>query len=392
MRGKSMERQKNNSTNKDSYIDWSSVKKTLEEQKERVGILMQLLNIKDKAQQIEALELKAANPSFWDDQEKAKNIMSDLDSLKSEYEQWLYLDKSIGELSELYTLASQEDDISLFDDIKQSVDGFEKDLLVLELKTKLGGIHDKSDAIVSIHSGAGGTESCDWVAMLARMYSRWAEKRNYAVEVVYSLDGEEAGLKNITMIIRGRVKTAPSYIYGLLCSEIGVHRLVRISPFDSNKRRHTTFACVDVIPEIEDAVDIVIEDKDIRIDTYRASGAGGQHVNTTDSAVRITHIPTGIISQSQNDRSQIKNRVTALKLLKARLYELEIEKQRQSFEKHYNDKGAIEGGNQIRSYIFMPYQLVKDHRTDYETAQINSVMDGDLEGFISAYLTHKNKK
>ncbi|MDR2860779.1 MAG: peptide chain release factor 2, partial [Elusimicrobiota bacterium] len=247
---------------------------------------------------------------------------------------------------------------------------------------------DKNNAILSIHSGAGGTESCDWAQMLTRLYSRWAESKGFDMETVDSLDGDEAGIKSITMIVKGE------YAYGFLQSEIGVHRLVRISPFDSNKRRHTSFASVDVIPEVSEAVDIVIEEKDIRIDTYRASGAGGQHINKTDSAVRITHFPTGIIVQSQNDRSQIKNRATAMKLLMARLYEFEREKKRASFEKHYNEKGAIEWGSQIRSYVFMPYQMVKDHRTNYESSQVNLVMDGDIDKFIEQYLTWKlsNKK
>jgi peptide chain release factor 2 len=218
------------------------------------------------------------------------------------------------------------------------------------------------------------------------MYSKWAEDKSFETEVVDSLNGDGAGIKNITMIIRGE------YAYGFLQSEMGVHRLVRISPFDSNKRRHTSFSSVDVIPEVEDSIDIIIEDKDIRIDTYRASGAGGQHINKTDSAVRITHLETEITVQSQNDRSQIKNRVTAMKLLKARLYELEREKQRVSYEKHYNEKGAIEWGSQIRSYVFMPYQLVKDHRTGYETSRVDLVMNGDIDNFISAYLSWKLEK
>jgi peptide chain release factor 2 len=223
--------------------------------------------------------------------------------------------------------------------------------------------------------------------MLTRMYSKWAYNKNFTVEVISNFSCYETGIKSISMLIKGK------YAYGFLKSEIGVHRLVRISPFDSNKRRHTSFCSVDVIPEIDDNIDINVEDKDIRIDTYRASGAGGQHVNKTDSAVRITHIITGIVVQSQNDRSQTKNKETAMKLLKSKLYEFEIEKKRSFNEKHYDEKGFIEWGNQIRSYVFMPYQLVKDHRTGYKTSKINFVMDGDIDGFINSYLLFKlNKK
>lgn len=314
--------------------------------------------------------------------------MSVLDGLKNLCKLWHDMDRQVKDLIDLKELGESENDETLLKDVDEGSKKLEKTLSAFETKTKLGGEHDKNNAIVSIHSGAGGTESCDWAEMLFRMYSRWAEDKGFEIEVVDSLDGDEAGLKSLTMIIKGE------YAYGFLQSEIGVHRLVRISPFDSNKRRHTSFSSVDVIPEVDDDINITVEDKDIRIDTYRASGAGGQHINKTDSAVRITHLSTGIIVQSQNDRSQIKNRATAMKLLKAKLYELEREKQRASYEKHYSEKGAIEWGSQIRSYVFMPYQLVKDARTGYETSQVASVMDGDIDGFISAYLNWKlgNKK
>jgi peptide chain release factor 2 len=312
--------------------------------------------------------------------------MSELDSLKSLNNSWESIKNQVQDLIDLKELAVIENDGSTLSEIEISAKKVEKELSAFETKTKLGNQHDKNNAIMSIHAGAGGTESCDWAQMLVRMYSRWAEDKGFDIEAVDSLDGDEAGIKSITMIIKG------GYAYGFLQSEVGVHRLVRVSPFDSNKRRHTSFSSVDVIPEVDDNINIIIEDKDIRIDTYRASGAGGQHINKTDSAVRITHIPTGIIVQSQNDRSQIKNRATAMKLLKAKLYELEQEKQRASYEKHYNEKGAIEWGSQIRSYVFMPYQLVKDHRTGYETSQVNSVMDGDIDGFIDEYLSWKLEK
>jgi peptide chain release factor 2 len=312
--------------------------------------------------------------------------MTELDSLKNVCRLWHDMSREVEDLIDLNRLAVDENDEKFLKDIEKSSKKLEKGLSGFETRIKLDGEHDKNSAIVSIHAGAGGTESCDWAQILARMYSRWAENKGFEAEVVDSLEGDGVGIRNMTMIIRGE------YVYGFLQSEIGVHRLVRISPFDSNKRRHTSFSSVDVIPEVEDSIDIVIEDKDIRIDTYRASGAGGQHINKTDSAVRITHLATEITVQSQNDRSQMKNRTTAMKLLKARLYELEQEKQRASYEKHYNEKGAIEWGNQIRSYVFMPYQLAKDHRTGYETSQVDLVMDGDIDDFIGAYLSWKLEK
>ena len=333
--------------------------------------------------QIKELEEEITKPGFWDDQNNAKKVMSKLDGLKNTVNLWKDMDKQVNDLIELKDLADAENDESFLKDVSEGSDKLEKILKAFETKTKLGGEHDINNAILSIHAGAGGTESCDWAQMLVRLYSRWAEDKGFETEVVDSLDGDEAGIKSLTMIVKGE------YSYGFLQSEIGVHRLVRVSPFDSNKRRHTSFASVDVIPEVEDDINIVVDDKDIRIDTYRASGAGGQHINKTDSAVRITHSATGIIVQSQNDRSQIKNRATAMKLLKAKLYELEQEKQRASYEKHYNEKGAIEWGSQIRSYVFMPYQMVKDTRTGYETSQVAAVMDGDIDGFIDSFLNWK---
>lgn len=314
--------------------------------------------------------------------------MSKLDDLKNIVNSWKNLDERVNGLLEIQELLNQESDESLLNELEQDKIKLAKDVENIETKTKLSGKHDRNNAIVSIHAGAGGTESCDWAQMLVRMYSRWAENKGFNFNTVDILDGDEAGIKSITFMINGE------YAYGLLQAEIGVHRLVRISPFDANKRRHTSFASVDVIPEVDDDIDIVIDDKDIRIDTYRSTGAGGQHVNTTDSAVRITHLPTNIVVQSQTERSQIKNKATAMKLLKAKLYEYEQEKLRQSYEKHYDEKGLIAWGSQIRSYVFMPYQLVKDHRTEYETSQVDKVMDGDIDSFISQYLDWKleNKK
>ena len=326
-------------------------------------------------------EITAAD--FWNDQNNAKKVMSKLDGLKETVNSWKDLNERINNLIEIEELLQQEQDESLSKELEQDKLKLTKDVESIETKTKLSGKHDKNNAIVSIHAGAGGTESCDWAQMLVRMYSRWAENKGFSFNTVDILDGDEAGIKSITFMING------PFAYGLLQSEIGVHRLVRISPFDANKRRHTSFASVDVIPEVDDDIDIVIDEKDLRIDTYRSTGAGGQHVNTTDSAVRITHLPTNIVVQSQTERSQIKNKATAMKLLKAKLYEFEQEKLRQSYEKHYDEKGLIAWGSQIRSYVFMPYQLVKDHRTEYETSQVDKVMDGDIDAFISQYLNWK---
>ncbi len=309
--------------------------------------------------------------------------MSKLDGLKESVNSWEDLNGRINNLIEIEELLQQEEDESLSKEFEQDKLKLIRDVETIEIKTKLSGKHDKNNAIVSIHAGAGGTESCDWAQMLVRMYSRWAENKGFSFNTIDILDGDEAGIKSITFMING------PFAYGLLQSEIGVHRLVRISPFDANKRRHTSFASVDVIPEVDDDIDIVIDEKDLRIDTYRSTGAGGQHVNTTDSAVRITHLPTNIVVQSQTERSQIKNKATAMKLLKAKLYEFEQEKLRQSYEKHYDEKGLIAWGSQIRSYVFMPYQLVKDHRTEYETSQVDKVMDGDIDSFIATYLTWK---
>lgn len=253
----------------------------------------------------------------------------------------------------------------------------------LEFKSMLSDPADKSSAILSINSGAGGTEACDWANMLLRMYSKWADKKGYKIQTLDMLPGEEAGIKNVTTIIRG------SFVYGYLKAENGVHRLVRISPFDANKRRHTSFASVDVIPEISDDIKVEISENDLRVDTYRASGRGGQHVNVTDSAVRITHIPTGIVVQCQNERSQHKNKTMAMKVLKARLYEVERKKKFDELAKHYVEKQKIEWGSQIRSYVMHPYSMVKDHRTNLQTSNVQAVMDGDIDEFIEAYLKSK---
>jgi len=318
---------------------------------------------------------------FWDNSERSTKVVKELKGLKFSVEPWETASKKLQELKEL-TGILQSQDAGLISEVALSVDLLSRGIEELEFKTLLDGRFDPAGAILSINAGAGGTESCDWVSMIFRMYTRFAEKHGYTVKTTDILFGEEAGIKNVTAIIEGE------YAYGYLKAERGVHRLVRISPFDSNKRRHTSFASVDVIPEIEEDVDIKVEDSDLRIDVYRSKGAGGQSVNTTDSAVRITHIPSGIVAQCQNERSQHQNKQMALKILKARLYEFEREKKEKELEKQYGaeQKKKIEFGSQIRSYVMHPYSMVKDHRTDFETGDVASVMDGDLDKFIEAYL------
>jgi len=317
---------------------------------------------------------------FWDDGENSTKVVKQLKSLKSAVEPWEAAFKKYQESQELAVILNPEDK-DIISDLSSNVDTLLEELDKLELKTLLGGEFDSNSAILSINAGAGGTESCDWVSMLFRMYSRFAESHGYEIKTIDILPGEEAGIKNVTALIEGE------YAYGYLRAERGVHRLVRISPFDANKRRHTSFASVDVIPEVEDAEDIKLEEKDLRIDVYRSKGAGGQSVNTTDSAVRITHIPSGLVAQCQNERSQHQNKQTALKILRARIYDLEREKKEQELLKQYGgQKKKIEWGSQIRSYVMQPYTMVKDHRTDHQTGDVSKVMDGGLDDFIEAFL------
>jgi peptide chain release factor 2 len=281
---------------------------------------------------------------------------------------------------------AQESDTEILAELEKNAISLSDRLKEVERQAKFNDPDDRTDAMMTVHAGAGGTEACDWGEMLTRMYERYAERKGFSVEITDILGGDQAGIKSITFFVRG------PYAYGLLKGEAGVHRLVRISPFDANKRRHTSFASCDVLPDVQENIEIKIEDKDLRIDTYRAHGAGGQHINKTDSAVRITHLPTGVVVACQNQRSQIKNREKAMQVLRIRLYELERDKQRQAMEKRYDEKGDIAWGNQIRSYVFMPYQLVKDHRTDFEVGNVDKVMDGELDAFIDSYLENQAMK
>ncbi len=318
---------------------------------------------------------------FWDDRERSKKLMAEFKRLKSRVEPLSQVEKALEEGEVLVELGREAGDVQEVEsDLEETVSRAEALLDKVEFQLMLGGEHDLKNAFLSVHAGAGGVEACDWAEMLLRMYLRWAERQGFQAEMVDVLPGEEAGIRNATVQIKG------DYAYGYLKAEAGVHRLVRISPFDAASRRHTSFAAVEVIPEFDDDDEIEILDKDLRIDTYRASGAGGQHVNKTESAVRITHIPTGIVVTCQNERSQHKNRAVALRVLKARLFQRQQMEKEEEIRALYGDKGEIAWGNQIRSYVLAPYQLVKDLRTGFETGNTQAVLDGDIQGFIEAYL------
>lgn len=348
--------------------------------KERMQEYRTSIKLDEKKKRLEELQNQMNQPGFWDIQDASKVVVGQLKLLKAQIDSWENLHKEIDNCVEMVDISSGEEDASMDQEILHEIEHLVKEFDNYELKMLLSGPQDGSGAILEIHSGAGGTESCDWASMLLRMYLRYAERNGYKAEILDILEGEGAGIKSVSIEIPG------NYVYGYLKSEIGVHRLVRISPFDANKKRHTSFASVDVQPIYEDIPDIEINPADIKVDTYRASGAGGQHVNKTDSAVRITHIPTGVIVQCQNQRSQHKNKDKAMDILKLRLYSLEEEKRRKESQKSYDDKTDNAWGNQIRSYVLHPYQMIKDHRTDYEVGNVDPVLDGELNGFIEAYL------
>jgi peptide chain release factor 2 len=329
------------------------------------------------------LEKASREPDFWSDNQKAQAVLKEVNSLKRWSEGWRDISKKLEDISILNQLATQEEDAQALEEVEKSVAFLRKELNDFEFQTLLSGEDDAKNAILSIHPGAGGTESQDWAQMLLRMYLRWVERKGYEHEVIDFQAGEEAGIKSATVEVTGE------YAYGFLKGESGVHRLVRISPFDANKRRHTSFASVFVYPEIEDSITVEIKDDDLRVETFRSSGAGGQHVNKVSSAVRITHMPTGIVVQCQSERSQFRNKDNALKVLKSKLYQFYKEKEDEKQEKLERQKKKIEWGSQIRSYVFHPYNMVKDHRTGVETGNAQAVMDGEIDGFIQAFLTQK---
>lgn len=317
---------------------------------------------------------------FWDEPESAQNAMREMTRLKDSVSQYRDLYNRYSDVATLWQLGMDEEEEGVYAEVDEAIKQLNKDVEHLELALMLSGEYDANNAIVTLHAGAGGTEAQDWVQMLLRMYVRWAENSNYKVETLDFLAGDEAGVKSATILVSGR------NAYGYLKAEKGVHRLVRISPFDASGRRHTSFAAVDVMPEIDDAVEVNINSVDLRVDTFRAGGAGGQHINKTDSAVRMTHLPTGVVVQCQSERSQIQNREQCMRMLRAKLFELERQKQADKKDEIGGEYQAIEWGSQIRSYVFHPYSLVKDHRTNTETGNVQAVMDGGIDLFVEAYL------
>ena len=346
---------------------------------------MNLFEISNLEIRLKDLESKTNNASFWEDSKNSTKILKEINEIKAKIHMYNNIKNNLESVIQMNDLIQEEKEESLEEELKDSIKNLQKEIDKLEINTLLSGKYDKNNAILTIHPGAGGTESCDWAQMLYRMYTRWALDNGYEVKELDYLDGEEAGLKSVTFLVKG------SYAYGYLKGEMGVHRLVRISPFDSGGRRHTSFASLEVLPEISEDIEININPDDLRVDTYRASGAGGQHVNKTSSAVRITHIPTNIVVSCQSERSQIQNRDTAMKMLKSKLLNLKEKEHKDKIEDLKGNQMDIAWGSQIRSYVFCPYTMVKDHRTNYEVGNIQGVMDGDLNDFMDAYLKMESK-
>lgn len=343
-------------------------------------ILGGLFDLDTKQKKITELEMKMTASGFWNDQQGAQKIIDEANGLKNYVNEFNELSEELENLEVSYELVKEESDSELRKELEDGILELSEQMNQFELKLLLNDPFDRNNAILELHPGAGGTESQDWAQMLLRMYTRWSEEKGYKVETLDYLPGEEAGVKSVTLLIKGH------NAYGHLKSEKGVHRLVRISPFDSSGRRHTSFVSCEVTPEVDDDVEIDIRTEDIRIDTYRSSGAGGQHVNTSDSAVRITHLPTNVVVTCQSERSQIKNRAQAMKMLKAKLHQRKLEEQKAEMDEIRGEQKEIGWGSQIRSYVFHPYNMVKDHRTNEETGNVQSVMDGELDRFMDAYL------
>ena len=343
-------------------------------------------DVENKEKELKELESKTTENDFWNDTDNSSKVLKQINSLKSKVEGFKKLNNELNNLLEMSELLQVEEDEELAKDLLKSTDTLEKDIEKLEITTLLSGKYDNNNAILTIHPGAGGTEAQDWAEMLYRMYTRWANANGYEVKELDYLEGDEAGLKSVTFSVNG------DYAYGYLKGEMGVHRGDRISPFDAGGRRHTSFASVEVLPEITDDIELDINPDDIKMDVYRASGAGGQHINKTSSAVRLTHIPTGIIVACQTERSQFQNRDTAMKMLKSKLLNLKEKEQKDTIDELKGIQMDIAWGSQIRSYVFCPYTLVKDHRTNYEVGNVQAVMDGDLNGFIDSYLKFNLEK
>lgn len=346
---------------------------------------MNLFDLAGKKERVKELEKLQLEPSFWDDAEKSQKVIGEMNSYKNKISKYDKITSLIEDAEALIALMEEEEDFSFYDNLKEDIEKIEELSAEYKIETLLNSEYDNSNAILAIHAGTGGTEAQDWASMLYRMYTRYADKKGYKVKTLDLQKEDEAGIKSVTLELDGE------NAYGYMKAEKGVHRLVRISPFDSNKRRHTSFASVDVYPVLKEDVHVEINDADLKIDTYRSSGAGGQHVNTTDSAVRITHLPTGIVVQCQNERSQIQNRETAMNMLKAKLIALALEERKEKIEDLSGNYSQITWGSQIRSYVFQPYTMVKDHRTGVEVGDVNRVMDGDLDEFINAYLQNKKE-
>ena len=355
--------------------------------RKRLSELAHALDVDGKRARLGELGTRASDPSLWEDQEAARAVTTELSRVKGDVDLVDGLEGRLSDAEVLFQLGREEDDDSFEPEVEQALAGLDRDLDELELRSLYTGEHDERDAVCEVHSGAGGTDSQDWAEMLLRMYQRWAERRGFEVELDEVTPGQEAGITSATFIVRGR------YAYGLLSSEKGVHRLVRISPFDAQSRRHTAFASFDAVPFFEEVgAEVDIEEKDLRIDTYRSSGAGGQHVNVTDSAVRITHLPTGIVVSCQNQRSQHQNKAVALQILAAKLAERARQERRRELEALSGEQREVAWGSQIRTYVLQPYQLVKDLRTDHETGNVGAVLDGELDAFMEAFLRWRRRR
>nr|WP_306291130.1 peptide chain release factor 2 [Lactonifactor longoviformis] len=364
----------------EAVVELDQFKYTLNTYAEPLVEVGDSLDLANKEKRIQELEREMEAPGFWDDTERSQKMMKELKGMKDDMDTYHRLKTQMEDMELMIEMGYEENDPAVIPEIQEMLEEFTRDFEDIRIKILLSGEYDKNDAIVTLHAGAGGTESCDWAGMLYRMYGKWADKHGFTTEVIDYLDGDEAGIKSATFEVRG------INAYGYLKSEKGVHRLVRISPFNAAGKRQTSFVSCDVMPDIDEDIDIEIRDEDLRIDTYRSSGAGGQHINKTSSAIRITHLPTNIVVQCQNERSQHMNKDKAMQMLKAKLYLLKQQENEEKLSGIRGEVSEIGWGNQIRSYVMQPYTMVKDHRTSAETGNVDAVMDGDLDLFINAYL------